>query len=146
MPEFTMIVYLLHTNVEENFVIILYPNVVWFEICLQRNRQGSGTLLVRLYRDAGTPSIGCSLTKFWKALKSKVLGLSLTCYKCFLDVGTMPIESVPHPLRSLHNIYGSKITNLVCEKQITLSLVHCAQFFNRPSFENLNMGFLSEWP
>ncbi len=30
--------------------------------------------------------------------ESKVLGLSLTCYKCFLDIGTMTIESVPHPL------------------------------------------------
>ncbi len=22
----------------------------------------------------------------------------LICYKCYLDIGTMPIESVPHPL------------------------------------------------
>ena len=29
--------------------------------------------------------------------ESKVLGLSLTCYECYLDVGTIPIESVPHP-------------------------------------------------
>ncbi len=27
----------------------------------------------------------------------KVLGLSLTCYNCYLDIGTMTIESVPHP-------------------------------------------------
>ncbi len=31
------------------------------------NKEGSGTLLVRLYKDAGTPSTECSLTKFWKA-------------------------------------------------------------------------------
>ena len=31
--------------------------------------KGSGTLLVRLNRDAGTPEIECSPTKFWKALK-----------------------------------------------------------------------------
>ena len=31
-------------------------------------------------------------------VKKKVLGLSLTCYKCYLDIGTMTIESVPHPL------------------------------------------------
>ncbi len=31
--------------------------------------QGSGTHLVRLYWDAGTPATECSLTKFWKALK-----------------------------------------------------------------------------
>ncbi len=30
--------------------------------------------LVRLYKDAGAPSIECSLTKFWKALKSLSLG------------------------------------------------------------------------
>ncbi len=30
--------------------------------------------------------------------ESKVLGLSLTYYKCFLDIGTMTIESAPHPL------------------------------------------------
>ena len=28
--------------------------------------------------------------------ESKVLGLSLTCYKCYLNIGTMAIESVPH--------------------------------------------------
>ena len=41
----------------------------------------------------------------WKCSKialceSKVLGLSLTCCKCYLDTmdtGTIPIESVPHP-------------------------------------------------
>ncbi len=33
--------------------------------------------------------------------ESKVLGSSLTCNKCFLDVGTMTIESVPHPSRVL---------------------------------------------
>ena len=27
----------------------------------------------------------------------KVLGLSLTCYNWFLDIGTMTIESTPHP-------------------------------------------------
>ena len=30
--------------------------------------------------------------------ESKVLGLSLTCFKCNLDIGTMTVESVPHPL------------------------------------------------
>ena len=29
----------------------------------------------------------------------KGLGSSLTCYKCFLNIGTMSIESVPHPFR-----------------------------------------------
>ncbi len=32
--------------------------------------------------------------------ESKVLGLSLTYYKCCLDIGTVPIESAPHPLSS----------------------------------------------
>ena len=41
--------------------------------------QGSGTLLVRLYKDAGTPSNDCS------------------CCKNYMDIGTMPIQSVPHP-------------------------------------------------
>ncbi len=59
--------------------------------------KGSGALLVRLYKDAGAPSLECSLTKFWKA-ESKVLGLSLTYYNCFLDIGTVTIESAPHPL------------------------------------------------
>ena len=30
--------------------------------------------------------------------ENMVLGLSLTCYKCYLDIGTPTIESVPHPL------------------------------------------------
>ncbi len=38
MPEYTMIVYLFDTNAEY-FVVILYPNLVWFEIYLQRDRQ-----------------------------------------------------------------------------------------------------------
>ncbi len=29
--------------------------------------------------------------------ESKALGLSWTCYECILDIGTMTIESVPHP-------------------------------------------------
>ena len=29
--------------------------------------------------------------------ESKVLGFSLTCCKCFLDIGTVTIESAPHP-------------------------------------------------
>ncbi len=36
--------------------------------------KGSGTLLVRLYKDDGTPSTECSLTKFWKALKLLSIG------------------------------------------------------------------------
>ena len=31
------------------------------------------------------------------AFNESILGLSLTCYKCYLDIGTMTIESVPHP-------------------------------------------------
>ena len=31
--------------------------------------QGSGSLLVRSYKDAGSPSSDCSPTRFWKALK-----------------------------------------------------------------------------
>ncbi len=50
-----------------------------------QKRKGSGTLLVRLYKDAGTPANECSLSEF------------LICYKCYLDIGTLPIESVPHP-------------------------------------------------
>ncbi len=30
--------------------------------------------------------------------ESKALGLSLTCCKRYVDIGTMTIESVPHPL------------------------------------------------
>ncbi len=30
--------------------------------------------------------------------ESKVLGLFLTCYQCFFNIGTLIIESVPHPL------------------------------------------------
>ncbi len=76
--------------------------------CAVVSVQGSGALLIRLYKDAGTPAIECSPTRFWKAVKSlsltdhslsesKVLGLFLTCYKYFLDIGTMTIESAPLP-------------------------------------------------
>ncbi len=40
-----------------------------------QDQQGSGALLVRLYKDAGAPSIECSLTKFREALKSLSLGI-----------------------------------------------------------------------
>ena len=33
--------------------------------------------------------------------EGKVPGLSLTCCKCYLDIGTMTTESVPHPLHKL---------------------------------------------
>ena len=74
---------------------------------LFQNFNGSGTLLVTLYKDAGTPAIECSLTKFSDSIRdhslcdSKVLSLSLTCYKCNLNIGSMTIESVPHPLTFL---------------------------------------------
>ena len=29
--------------------------------------------------------------------ESKVLGLSVTWYECYLDIGTMTTEGVPHP-------------------------------------------------
>ena len=32
--------------------------------CLFHGQQGSGTLLVRLHKDAGTPSNECSLSEF----------------------------------------------------------------------------------
>ncbi len=38
------------------------------------SHKGSGALLVRLYKDAGAPSLECSLAKFWKALKLLSLG------------------------------------------------------------------------
>ncbi len=34
--------------------------------------------------------------------ESKVLCSFLTCCKCHMDIGTMPIESVPHPLALLN--------------------------------------------
>ena len=36
--------------------------------------KGSGTLLVRLYKDAGTPANECSLSEFWRAVKLLQLG------------------------------------------------------------------------
>ncbi len=52
--------------------------------------------------------------------ESKVLGLSLTCYKWFLDIGTTTIESVPHPYipwgLSLRSPKRSKVRHLYINK------------------------------
>ena len=72
-------------------LIRLWNYDVIFQLSILVHEQmakGSGSLLVRLYKDAGSPSTECSPTKFWKAFYSvmdhlltetKVLGLSLTC-------------------------------------------------------------------
>ncbi len=74
--------------------------------------------------------------------ESKGVGLSLTCYKCFLDIGTMTIESVPHPFLQKywcvlwvimqgvihHNVYKSASWHiLLCQnatQQIMTMTVH----------------------
>ncbi len=60
---------------------------------------GSWTRLVRLYKDAETSAIECSLPKFQKAPKheSHFQGLSLTCFKCFFVYRYCNIGCVPHP-------------------------------------------------
>ena len=80
--------------------------------------KGSGALLLRLYKDVGctctckwvltyqflkgskitfTASIYLISVRDYSLSESKVLGFSLTCYKWFLDIGTMTIESALHP-------------------------------------------------
>ena len=54
--------------------------------------KGSGALLVRLYKDAGAPSIECSLTKFWKALKSLSLGRFTWFKKLALLIQSLPFS------------------------------------------------------
>ncbi len=54
--------------------------------------KGSGTLLVRLYKDAGTPVIECSPTKFWKALKSLSLGRFTRFKKPALLIQALPFS------------------------------------------------------
>ncbi len=64
----------------DSFTSLSMPNPLgiwhnWRYTCRKKNNQkGSGTLLVKLYKDAGTPSTECSMTKFWKALKLLSLG------------------------------------------------------------------------
>ncbi len=40
----------------------------------------------------------CYISTVTQTRERKVLDLSLTFYKCYLDIGAMTIESVPHPL------------------------------------------------
>ncbi len=72
--------------------------------------KGSGTFLVRLYKDAGTPTIECSATKFWKALRFWAYPWHFVNVFFFLDIGTLTIESVPHPCKGRDH---SKQSNLV---------------------------------
>ncbi len=58
--------------------------------CLQS--KGSGTLLVRLYKDAGTPPTECSLTKFWKTLKLLSLGRFTWFKKPTLLIQVLPFR------------------------------------------------------
>ncbi len=67
-----------------------------------------GHLWLGYIRMLGHLQMSAHLPKDWHGLahlmiESKVLGLSLTCYKCYLDIGTMTIESVPLPFLSLRN-------------------------------------------
>ncbi len=39
------------------------------------------------------------------------LGLSLTYYKCFLDIGTMTIESAPHPWSGYGGMWDAQFSN-----------------------------------
>ncbi len=50
------------------FVFVLAE--VWYcdRVCLAQSGEESGTLLVKLYKDAGTPSNECSLPEFCKVL------------------------------------------------------------------------------
>ena len=71
---------LFYTGCKSETLNVLGPEKFWFFLSLTLHKikviwfdlihKGSGTLLVRLYKDAGTPSTECSPTKFWKALKS----------------------------------------------------------------------------
>ncbi len=65
--------------------------------------KGSGTLLVRLYKDAGTPSNECSLSVFWQAVKL----LSLVRFDWFKKPGIL-IRALPswwNHLKDLGDIY-----------------------------------------
>ncbi len=84
-----------------------------------------GRFWFRLYKDAGTLATECSPTKVWKALKSIKVRFwpypwHVTCV--FLDIGTMTIESVPHP---------SKTTAFWCIMAIYVSseFTVCLTFF-----------------
>ncbi len=52
--------------------------------CLLENHKGSGTLLL------------VQLSAHLPKCDNHVLGLSLACYKNYLDIGTMTIESIQH--------------------------------------------------
>ncbi len=70
-------------------------------VYLYQTNQESETLLVRLYKDVGIPEMSAHLvdlyTKCFNSVmdhslgESKVLRQFLTCYKCYLDIGPMPI-------------------------------------------------------
>ncbi len=42
-------------------------------------------------------------------LKSKVMGLILTCCKCHLDIGTMTTENVPHSFYKVKGVTGNLV-------------------------------------
>ncbi len=56
------------------------------------NPKDLGHFWLGYIRMLGHLQLSAHLTNF------EVLGLSLTCFKCYLDIWTMTIESVPHPL------------------------------------------------
>ncbi len=58
--------------------------------------KGSGKTFIMLYNDVWTPANECSTTKYMSDVICKVLGLSLTCSKCYLDILYTAIESFPH--------------------------------------------------
>ncbi len=54
--------------------------------------KGSGSLLVRLYKDAGSPSTECSPTKFWKTLELLSMGRFTWFKKPALLIQTLPFR------------------------------------------------------
>ena len=82
------------------FTTISVGNCTWFKFSrtlvflylFVLTLKGSGTLLVRLYKDAGTPSTECSLTKFWKALKLLSMGRFTWFKKPTLLIQALPFR------------------------------------------------------
>ena len=70
----------------------LLPISIWIQITIQSLSTDGAIVIYFLFcKGPMIPDHSCS--------ESKVLGLSLTCYKCYLDIGIMTIESVPHSLQ-----------------------------------------------
>ncbi len=82
----------------------------------------------RVYGKSGMSQWLWKCTKSFNSVKdhllseSKVLGLSLQFYKCFLDIGIMTIESIPHPLGE--RAFGLMLTLIV---SIILSIIPIKQ-------------------